>query len=179
MSTPLTKISSIFAGFTQLEMEEVKVLIICLYVMCFWLCVCLIRMPVCLSYFKGLVFCNVTFSPQHDHPDISRTSWKERRWWWWVITLHHSSYKFLSCHWCLLLSLTTPTLFTSTTHSLLRRLRLSLGCSEQPPFFCFCNSSGRGPLSVVVCCMLALSSSSPLCWQPGGGGGGKLMPPCL
>lgn len=74
MSTPLTKISSIFAGFTQLEMEEVKVLIICLYVMCFWLCVCLIRMPVCLSYFKGLVFCNVTFSPQYDHPDISRTS---------------------------------------------------------------------------------------------------------
>lgn len=102
-------------------------------------------------------------------------------------SLHlHSSYNFLSCHWLSVpLSDHTPlppvpTPPTTTTSpppsppphgpSLLRRLRLSLGCFEHSPpfalFFCFFFCSGRGPLSVVVllhACPVFLHASSPPC----------------
>ncbi|CAK6963653.1 hypothetical protein F7725_015840 [Scomber scombrus] len=85
------------------------------------------------------------------------------------ITLIH---KFMSCHRCLLLSLTTspslPPNPSPTQPFPPQAAQANPLAALSPPF---CNSSGRRPLSVVVCCMLALSSSLPLCWQPGGGGG--------
>lgn len=94
---------------------------------------------------------------------------------------HHSSYNFLSCHWLSVpLSDHTPlppvpTPPTTTTSpppsppphgpSLLRRLRLSLGCFEHSPpfalFFCFFFARGGGLSALWCCCMLALSSSTP------------------
>lgn len=99
---------------------------------------------------------------------------------------HHSSYNFLSCHWLSvplsdhtpLPPVPTPPTTTTTSPppsppphgpSLLRRLRLSLGCFEHSlPFALFCFffvfCSGRGPLSVVVllhACPVFLHASPP------------------
>lgn len=94
----LTKISSVFAGFDQLETEEVKVLIMCVFCFCF--------------VWSQWVFCVIiksTFLPATITPtstsSTSRTGWRGENKAMddggvWIIHCH-SCNKFLSCHWCL------------------------------------------------------------------------------
>lgn len=120
------------------------------------------------------------FSPHHAHPHISRADWREKRW-----MMGHLPSLILHIHVLSLVSVplsdhppSPPRPFPPPGGS-----GNPLAASSPPPspFFCFCNSSGRGPFSVAVCCMLALSSSSPLCWHPEEVVGvcGQLTPPCL
>lgn len=119
-------------------------------------------MLVCMSYSKSVIMSHslhtTTITPTYP----GATGGKK-----WIITIC-LILQFLSCHWCLLLSLTTPSL-TSTFSQCGSGYPLAALSAPHSFFFFGCN---RGPLSVVVCCMLALSSSSPLCWQPGVGGWG-------
>lgn len=128
------------------------------------------------------VCCDVTPPPPHIQDQLGG----EKRWMMGArCTFTHPTTSCLVTG-CLFLSLTTPPLPpvptppTTTTSpppsppphgpSLLRRLRLSLGCFEHSlpsrsfVFFVFC--SGRGPLSVVVllhACPVFLHASSPPC----------------
>lgn len=133
------------------------VLIIYVYVMCFWLR--LFELNACVCMFD-------------DHPHISRRDHLEG-----IKTDDGSSAITHSSNSCLVtgvcsslwpLSPLPPTPFHLHDPSLLRRLRLSLGCFEPPPFFC-----RAGVLSALWCaaCLPCLPPS-PLFWQTGGGGKG-------
>lgn len=174
--TPLTKISSVFAGFSQLETEEVKVLII-------YLCVKLL-VHVCLIVCVIIKSTSLptTITPTSTHPGTAGGGKKR-----WMMAGFH--YPPSLMQQILVLSLVSVPLSDHTPSSPPRPFPPQAAQATPwllwaPSFiflFCCCNSSGRGSLGVVVCCMLALSSSSPLCWRLGGGGGGvkPAYAPCL